>query len=102
MGTPVLEIPKPEIKPFLTSDQAKAKIDEEKKEVADEKVRADAEAAKMKALEKVGEKKDASAEVPIAKCPSELKKEKDDAEKAEADKIAKETAEKLEKEQAVK
>jgi hypothetical protein len=85
-----LEAPKPEIKVIMTSDQAKKNIEEEKKEAADDKEREAKAAAKLKTLSNVGEKKSATDEVPVAKCPSELKKEKDDA-----DKVTKEAEEKV-------
>jgi hypothetical protein len=81
-GNPVAEIPKAEFKPLMTSDQAKANIAEEKKDAADDKQRADADAARLKSQSSIGEKKVATEEVPVAKCPLELKKDKADAEKA--------------------
>jgi hypothetical protein len=80
-GLPLIETPKAaEIKPLMSSDQAKKIIEEDKKEAADDKAREVADAAKTKSLSSVGEKKVTSDEpVPVAKCPSELKKEKADA-----------------------
>ena len=49
----------------------------------------DNEEAKMKSLENVGEKKDKDSEVPVSKCPSEIKKEKEVVEKAEEEVKAK-------------
>ena len=67
----------------MTSDQAKQQVENEKKEAAEEKERIATEAAKVKAQSNIGEKKKTDTEeVPVAKCPSELKKEKADADKA--------------------
>ena len=95
-GTPVEEKAKPEVKPLMTSDQAKKQVEDEKKEAAADKNRKEADEAKMKALNNVGEKKSYADEVPVAKCPSELKKEKADAEKATKEADEKETTKKLE------
>ena len=89
LGIPVLETPKPEVKPLMTSDQAIKMVKQEKKEVAEVKLIKDNEEAKMKSLENVGEKKDKDSEVPVSKCPSEIKKEKEVAEKAEEEVKAK-------------
>ena len=86
-GIPVIPTPKPEVKPLMNADEAIKKVKADRKEAAELKELKENEEAKMKSLEHVGEKKD--EEVPVSKCPSEIKKEKEEKEKAIEDAAAK-------------